>query len=178
MTFIINAAKNWYVEESILFSKIREFVNSGFFAFYITAMLWAFMTPWLGSVIDAYGGVRIYEMTEELMKSLACWFGAPFAIFSTLVFAIGEMVQYVQDYGPRFDEVGLFSEYFWFRAWCVVDHMTYLLIHLIGWKMASKHESIFVRIQLRTSAYMIAMLFHMFHNQFLGKWMLWNVFVN
>jgi hypothetical protein len=170
MTYIINYTNTFtnFVYENTHNTKLQ------FWAF---VAVWAFSTPLVGGVLEEFGGIRAYEFTEELMKALSCGLGAAFAIAQTFVFAVGEMYEYITkpEVQPLYDE-GWYWNFFAYRLTCVMDHMIYLSVHLIGYKISIKKQTFWAKFNVRAIAFCCAWAIHLIHNNGWGLWIAENVF--
>ena len=169
-THVINYSNKFgaFVYENTHNSKMQ------FWAFII---FWGMFSPYVGGILEDFGGIRAYEFTEELMKALSCGLGAAFALASTFIFAVGEMYIYLvkPEVQPLY-EYGWYWNFFLYRLTCVLDHMIYLTIHLIGYKIASKKHDAWRRFGIRVIAFAIAYSYHLIHNNGWGLWLAQNVF--
>ena len=170
MTYIINYTNSFtsFVYNNTHNSKLQ---------FYAFAVAWALMTPYVGGALHELVGLNSWEFTEELMKCLSCGLGATFALVSTFAFAVGEMFEYMMkpEVQPLYD-YGWYWNFFLYRLTCIMDHMIYVSIHLIGHKIASYKPSAWSRFRIRAIAFSIAYAIHMIHNNGWGLWVARNVF--
>lgn len=163
-------------DDSIIVININKFLDHPRTRLFLFAFVYAALSPFLGSLIDLFYEVEMYEFTEEFAKVCSLAFGYTFAAVSTFIFAVMEMVMYISDYGWSAEVDGMYWNYFFYRMFCVVDHMGYLGIHMMGKKIASNYESLNTRLRIRTAAFAIAWAYHLFHNIWLGEQIANNLF--
>ena len=125
--------------------------------FFTVAMIIGVMTPYFGMYFHRFTGISAYELTEEAGKAIACLFGAPIAITSTLIFSIGEFCVYVSDFGPACIKVGLLWQFVTLRLVCIGFHMFLVLYQLGGYWLAKTYENKFMMWSTRVMTFVCAL---------------------
>ena len=154
-------------------SSIWEVDLKNKFILIFIAVSWGIATPFLGSLIYAINGMHVYEFTEELAKFGACYYGTPFAILSTGVFAVGEMIHFLNQFKDTID----FNSLVKIRLICVAFHFFLLSIQLFGYKVASMQESPFKKYSAYLMGFSIAWMSHWLWNEHFGYWLVTKMFI-
>ena len=168
-----------YVREN---RKIKNWINSDWGNLVFCAFGMALLTPLVPSAIYTWispdFATSIVEITEELGKAAACWFGGVFAIIYTLFFSIGELFFFIEEFGDQYASAGWYWNYVGYRVLCIVDHLSFTAIHYFGYRHAKKYSKKSDRIWFRLAVFSVATLYHIAHNEFIGEWVIKTFFLN
>ncbi len=128
-------------------------------------------TPDVGNY---FGGQ--YEFGEELMKALSVYGGGFITLFYTPIFTIVEFVIYIANYGKIIAAQGLLWNYIFYRIFCMLTHILWLMLHIIGYRYAKKEAYLLSRVAIRFITFMTVFKLHIIYNDWLGSWVALNIF--
>ena len=162
-------AVNYGESTSKILSRFSFKIN---FQMSLTIVLVAvFYTPDVGNYLDGQ-----YEFGEELMKALSVYGGGFITLLYTPIFAIVEFGAYILKYGESAAAQGLLWNYIFFRIFCMLFHILWLMLHIIGYRYAKKEVYLLSRIAIRFITFMTIFKIHIIHNDWLGDWLALNIF--